>query len=260
MENNESQSMDESSTNEVPSTPSPESSEQHSSNSESSETPKPAVSTQSDDDKPVPYSRFKEVIEFKNQQAEQLKQYEQRFKDLESRLQQPAQPATPKPVDKFVEDLRGVNPEYAKSYESVLAVKEQLEQMRQYQDTQQKEALRSQAISRFENLLSASKITDKSDRELYGILVENAIVANPKATLKDIDVAFKQVHDRMTSYNEAKRRADRASYVTQKKSDGTPASVTGGASATPLSTSGPKTRQEVIAQVAKEMRENKRVV
>lgn len=196
------------------------------------------------EEKPVPFHehpRWKELIEERNSSKTQLEDYKQTLgrlqRELETMRQQTAPKAEPK-VDPFLADLAKVNPEYAKSLESVYKRAEIAEQAMQRIQQYEAQQFANQARSHFDGILTNAKITDPVDKELYTNVVEAEVYRREqrgeKLGLKDLDSIFNQFHSKYAKAMEDRERAITAKYSQAKKSDVAPKGATGGAATAPV--------------------------
>jgi len=195
------------------------------------------------EEKPIPFHehpRWKELIEERNGFKSQQEEYKQTLgrlqRELDTMRQQSAPKVEPK-LDPFLEDLRKVNPEYAKSMESVYKRAEMAEQAMQRIQQYETQQFANQARSHFDNILNTAKITDPVDKELYTNVVEAEVYRREqrgeKLGLNDLDKIFNQFHSKYAKAMEDRERAITAKYVQGKKSDTSPKGATGGAATTP---------------------------
>lgn len=199
--------------------------------------PKQEASEPKQEEKQTPFHehpRFKELIEqnrsFKEESSMRARAIESMQRELDTLRQQSA-PKKEAPKDQFLADLEKINPEYAKSFQSVMeraAKAEAIEQrMQQYENQQFAE----KAVNHFNNLLSTNKIVDPVDRKLYERAVRADVyereMRGEKLGLKDLDTIFSAFHAEYSKAMEERNRKLTASYVKDKTSDKTPKNTTG---------------------------------
>jgi hypothetical protein len=189
------------------------------------------------EEKPAPFHehpRFKELIEQNRAFKEESSQRQQALEAMQRELQSLRQLSTPKvekPKDQFLSDLEKINPEYAKSFQSVMdraAKAEAVEQrLQQYEQAQFAE----RAVNHFNKLLESSKITDPMDRKLYERAIRAEVyekeARGEKLGLKDLDKIFSEFHTEYSKAMEDRSRKLTASYVQEKTKDKAPKSTTG---------------------------------
>ena len=211
-------------------------SESSDSQSESSDAPEQKVQADTKE-APTPFHehpRFKELIEqnraFKEESSNRAQALEAMQRELQALREQSA-PKKETPKDQFLEDLRQINPEYAKSFQSVMdraAKAEAVEQRLQQYENQQ---FAERAVNHFNKLLETNKISDPMDRKLYERAVRAEIyekeAAGAKLGLKDLDKIFGEFHSEYSKAMEDRSRKQTASYVQEKAKDKAPKSTTG---------------------------------
>ncbi len=234
----------------------------------SSEAPAPSVEENHGEkpdvkEKYVPYDRFQEVINQKNEHARQFEEQRQRYAELEQRMnqfQESQKPKTPSKEQALIDRLKGIDPEFGSWAEQQEAAKQasqrQLEQMiqaqTQYQQQVALEQMRTQANSTLEQLHQQYKIpADQKDvRETIRQLIQSACITDPNAaklTVQDLPRFYKEAHAKVEAY----RRYIIGEYGKAKKQDASlPQNSRGPA---PKSTKKPQTfskdREEALNEV-----------
>lgn len=202
------------------------------------------------------HPRWKEVMESRRQDSERLKTYEQQMAELRSQLQtfsQQRAQQTEKPKNPLVDRLKGIDPEFGKTFEELLQTKEEYAQLKEWKQQVDRQNLINQAVTKVNTLYEKNKVADEL-KPVYGSWIENRAMNNPNAKIEDLDAYFKEIHQYMTQHNESLKRNERASYVAAKKGDATPASQSGGVAVIPAKPKVQLTKDQAIAQIAKEMR------
>lgn len=203
------------------------------------------AASETSEPKEVPFHehpRFKELIQEKNTYKQQYSQLENAYRHLAAQLQEmqntfqaQSQVKQQQPTyEKTLERLKGIDPEFAefqsKLYEDVNSVpqlQKELQEFRQWKQQVEVENLRTQATSRLEQLYNEHKVTPEL-KDYYREYIANRAYENPKAGLQELDAYFKEAHEKYSKLLDSVKRQERASYVSEKKKDGTPATQTGG--------------------------------
>ncbi len=175
------------------------------------------------------HPRFKELVEQKNKAIEQARSLEERYGAMEAQLKKLTEGSlTQKQEDALISRLKGIDPEFGERFEKLDQTQKELAELRQWKAQVEADKVRTQAVSTVDRLHEQNKVAPEL-RELYNEQLEAAYARNPQAFLKDIQSAYKGVHDRMTKTLENFRRIDRESYVAGKKADASaPAPKKGG--------------------------------
>ena len=172
------------------------------------------------DNKPVPYSRFKEINEQSKEYAAKLAAMEQKLASLTQQRQQPTQTTTPK-VDKhgkLLDRLQGIDPEFGEYNREIADKLARLEKLEANYQKQEAEGTRRQANEALSKLYTEHKVSGE-DQEIYEARIR-ALAADGKIkSLDELPQAFKEVHDKYTKYIDSIRRSERAKYVTDKAKD-----------------------------------------
>jgi Zn-dependent M32 family carboxypeptidase len=194
----------------------------------------------------VPYDRFKELVEQKNQFAKQFEDTQKALSELRERLDRDSKPkeaqapqADPK---KMIERLRGIDPEFASYQEHLLT---QLEQARQFQ----------QQLEQQNYITSATNLVSKLQGELKvdPVLHQSYLAQIPHGTpVQHIEKAYKELHSKMEKYLEGIKRSTTATYAEAKKSDSAvPKTAKGTAPKTAPKLQFSNDREEAKSQIAK---------
>lgn len=203
------------------------------------------------------HPRWKEVMESRRQDSERLKTYETQMAELRGQLQAYSQQRAPqkpeKPGNPLVDRLKGIDPEFGKDYEELRSLRDEFTQLRDWKQQVDRQNLINQAVTKVNTLYDKNKVADEL-KPVYGAWIENRALNTPNAKVEDLDAYFKEIHTYMTQHNESLKRNERASYVTAKKGDATPASQSGGVAMIPAKPKVQISKEQAIAQIAKEMR------
>lgn len=157
----------------------------------------------------VPYDRFKELIDQKNDFVKRLEEQDKRYRDLEARMQ-PAQPKEAQ-IDpkKVLERLKGIDPEFAQYNEYLMS---QLEQAKAFQESSRQQQYMSSAQSIVSKLQSDLKV-DPALHQSYLHQIPNNI------PLDKIESSYKSLHEGMNKYIETVKRQALADYTKAKTTD-----------------------------------------
>jgi hypothetical protein len=114
--------------------------------------------------------------------------------------------------------LKEIDPEFAERFETLDKTREQIAELSQWKQAQEMERVRSNAVNTINTLHSQNKVPAEM-QEFYNSQLEARYMQNPQAFLKDIQGAYKSIHEQVSKILEARDRAARESYVTEKKKD-----------------------------------------
>lgn len=211
----------EQSVNDVSEAPSP-STESTSSPKVENVTQQETSSNQSKQEPPFhEHPRFKELINQRNEFSKRLQEYENRFKELDGKIQQSA-PKAATPESKLLERLKGIDPEFGSFMESQHAMRAQLEAklqaMEQWKSAQEAASTRTQITNSLQQLHTQHKVPEPM-RELYEAALEREARNNPHLSLNDLPQVYKAIHDKVNSQFESIKRETLASYSQAKTKD-----------------------------------------
>lgn len=162
----------------------------------------------------VPYDRFKEVIEQKNEYAKSVQDLQARLDALEKQ----AKPVTPAQEDALLKELKAVNPEFAARFEKMQTATSRLEQLESDWKASQANQTKEMVTSQLTRLHDDAKVP-KELRDFYESQITKIATGNPKLGIKDLPAVYKEVHDRMSKFLDQRDREKTASYVEGKKKD-----------------------------------------
>jgi hypothetical protein len=183
-------------------------------------------------------------------EREARRQLEQRYQDMERRIQEVSQPKGPDKRSAMLERLKGIDPEFAE-FVSGLAPQKELEDLRQWKQQYDAQQARQQVNTTIASLHSQNKVSEDLQPR-YQLALEAKIRANPNARLEDLPSLYKEVHEDYSKWIDSIKRAERAAYTEAKKADAKiPASTSKG---TQVSQNKPKSewakdKQEALSQV-----------
>lgn len=215
------------------------------------------------------HPRFKELVDQKNQALEQQRASEQKYYQLEARLNALNQPQTQAQKDDLIEDLRKVDPRLADRLEKATGYESQIKDLvKRLEGFEKKDSERAtqqtiqNAVSRINQMHETNKVSQEmkqfiNDRLDLGYM-------QGKLTPQNLDKVYKETYDQFKKYEDAIKRAERESYVKAKKEDanvpasqpkGTPAKS---ASKKPSWSKDPEVaRQQVVNRFLKQQAANK---
>jgi len=248
--------------NELESTASEVSTESPSETPSQPATPKtesPATQESKTSEKYVPYERFQEIIQQKNEFVKRLEEHEARYKALEERFNKPkAEPQE----DKLLARLKGIDPEFAERFEKLNGSLAELEALKQWKAQADQERIRNEAQSELNRLHSEYKVPkDEQDyfKDLVQLRVQRLEASGKPLTVKDLASVYKDVYETQNRMYEVRKRATIANYAAEKKSTATPALKKGDApKAAPKKVAFSKDKEEAKAQIVKQYMEQVR--
>lgn len=223
----------------------------------SSQSPAPQESKTAE--KYVPYERFQEIIQQKNEFVKRLEEHEARYKALEDRFNKPkAEPVE----DKLVARLKGIDPEFAERFEKLNGSLAELESLKQWKAQADQERIRSDAQNELNRLHSEYKVSkDEQDyvKDLVQLRVQRLEAGGRSLSVKDLAGVYKDVVETQNKMYEVRKRTTIANYAAEKKSTTTPALKKGDApkpAQKPMKYS--TDREEAKAQIIKQTMERVR--
>lgn len=166
------------------------------------------------------HPRFKEVINDRNELRREL----QALREQTERL---AAPAPKKEGDPLIDRLKGIDPEFGQSYEKLSGLRAELEELRQWRQTQEAENIRRQAMDSISKLHTENKVPEEL-QAAYQSEIEAAARNNPQMGIKDIPEVYKTIHAKYSKLLDSVRREATKKYVVDKKADATPSPKRGG--------------------------------
>lgn len=169
-------------------------------------------------EKYVPYDRFNEVIQQKNEHSKALEESRKKFSELEARFKEFSTPKEAAKANPLIERLKGIDPEFGKWAEAQEKKAVELEELRTWRSESEQKRVAAEISTSVEKLHSEYKVPAEA-RELYTDLLRShatRIEATGKVLgLQDLPNLYKQVHESLGKLN----RSTIASYTTAKKAD-----------------------------------------
>lgn len=173
------------------------------------------------------HPRFKELVAQKNEAMEQAKTLSERYAQMEAQIRQLQTPAPKKEENPLYSRLKGIDPEFGGEFEKVASSLKELEELKQWKAQFEQQQERTRLVTSVTQLHEQNKVSPEL-RELYNQQLEGVYARDPKSFAKDVNAAYKQVHDKMSKIFESVKRSDRESYVAGKRADASTPSVTKG--------------------------------
>ena len=180
-------------------------------------TPESAVdSTPQTSSEPAPFHehpRFKELIDQRNQFAEQLKTLQNELQSLKA----PKAPAEASPEEKMIAKMRGIDPEFAVYLENLAKKASKAESLEHTFEERQAQETRQQASSALESLHAQNKVP-AALQSIYKSQIM-AIAQSEGLTVSQLPEVYKRVHNDISKVLDSVKRDERAAYVGSKKAD-----------------------------------------
>lgn len=174
------------------------------------------------------HPRFKELVEQKNSALNAQKALEQKLAQFEARFQQFQPPKAPSPqeteFETLIRDLKGIDPRLASVLESNAKAAKVAEELQKRLDTfeqstaqERQQAQVQNAVAKINQLHESNKVTPEAKQMINDRL--ELLYMQGKLNLHEVEAVYKQTLDGHNKYVEALKRAERESYVTDKKKD-----------------------------------------
>lgn len=195
----------------------------------------------------VPYDRFKELVEQKNQFSKRFEDSEKAVRDLQARLETMSKASTPQ--EKRIHEIlaaRGVEPEFVKWVEQQEASSKELAELKEFREQSLKQSYLDNARNVVNRLQSELKVDPKM-HDLYISSLRNGM------SMQEIESAYKQQHDTVSKYMDLQKRAHLAEYSQSKKNDSAVPPPSKGQSSKPAKADSPKNPEDARKQFVKEM-------
>lgn len=164
------------------------------------------------------HPRFKELVEQKNTAAKQVEELQKEIASIRSGLQNRPSQTTQQEKDALIERLKQIDPEFGSRFEKLNGLMPKLEQIEQWRQQMEADNSRRAAVSQIQQLHTQYKVPEslrvRYEREIRAIAAEN-----PQLQLADLPKVYKQVHDDYSAMLDGLKRAERESYLTNKKQD-----------------------------------------
>lgn len=192
------------------------------------------------------HPRFKELIEERKQMQEQLQAFQRQMTEQQTQMKSFGQ----KPeVNPFVAKLSEIDPAYGEWAKDMEKTKAEFAEMKAWKQEQAREQLVQQYTSQVDKLHEDNKVPAEL-RELVKAQIDAMAISNPNLGLKDLPKVYGDVYGKLSKILEGTKRAERASYVSDKTKDGNvPASQPKGKVASGKADSAPKSRDELLSSV-----------
>lgn len=220
----------------------------------------PATQESKTADKYVPYERFQEIIQQKNEFVKRLEEHEARYKALEDRMNRPKE--EPKKENPLLGRLKTIDPEFGTWAEQMEASRTELQALREWRTQAEAERTRSEAQNEVSKLHAQYKIPDDL-KDHYNMYLRNEVskleASGRALSVKDLPSIYKSVHDSLNKVFESQKRATIANYAVSKKTDATPTLKKGEATkSTPTKFKFSKDPEEARSQIIKQTMERVR--
>jgi len=166
------------------------------------------------------HPRFKELIEQKNQFAQQSQEASRQIRAMQQQIQQMQQHSqtAKQREDALHARLKGIDPEFGERFAKIDGSLTQLEELRQWKQQMETQQVRERGVNYVNSQHEANKVPSEW-RDIYNAQIEAAIRSNPNAQLEDLPNIYKGVHAAMSKLMDSQKRAVTESYVTDKKKD-----------------------------------------
>ena len=176
------------------------------------------------------HPRWKEMLQQRDQFANQVRELQQKIEGLNRPKEQPQQTqAQAKQMSKFVERAKNIDPEFAQWVEQQESAASSVQQLMQQFQAQAQAAERAQAQTAIQNMHTEHKVP-KEWHSFYQNALRSKALDNPNLGVKDIPQMYKEVHQEFSKFLEDYKRKELASYGQSKKADSSvPASAKGAA-------------------------------
>lgn len=220
------------------------------------------------------HPRFKELVEQKNSALAQQKVLEQKLAQLEARFSQPQVPQAPSKeqteFEALIQDLKGIDPRLASVLESNAKAAKMAEELQKrlegFEKTSAEKERQAQiqtAVSKINQLHESNKLSPEVRQLINNNL--DLMYMQGKLNLSNLEAEYKNALDLHNKFIESIKRAERESYVADKKKDAAvPTSQPKGKPATqapkkPTYSKDPETaRQQLVQEYLKNVAANRR--
>jgi hypothetical protein len=211
-----------------------------------------APQTNNEDSQHVPFDkhpRFKELIEQKNQFAQQAREMQAAYRQMQQKLESLEKRGAPQgEKDALLERLKQIDPEFGGRFEQMNSALEELKALKEWKEQFETSQTQTQAHTQLKSLYEQHKVPEEV-RDMYKAAIADLaqrIEAERQAPLglRDLPQVFQQVHERFSKYVDGIKRSERESYVQTKKADVATPTPKRGATASPESGTAPKSRAE----------------
>ena len=162
------------------------------------------------------HPRFKELVEQKNKYAEQLKAFEDRYKQLEERLSRP-QAQEPK-QDPLIARLRDIDPEFAERIEKLSGLSEKASEYERKLAEIEERAFARTALEKINTLHATNKVP-KELQERYNKELDIAYQSGQLRDVNAVEAKYKQIHEDYSKLLESYKRTAIEQYTSAKKAD-----------------------------------------
>lgn len=160
----------------------------------------------------IPYERFKEINDAKNEFQKRLEEQDRRLKEFQTKFEESSRPKAPSKEQQLVERLKGIDPEFGSWAEKQEASAKELAELKEWRAQAQKEQYIATATAKVSNLKSELKV----DASLHSLYLNNIPMG---ATPEQIEQRYRDMHASTMKYIESEKRASLAEYSKAKKQD-----------------------------------------
>lgn len=214
----------------------------------------------------LPFHQHPRWIEREEQWKSRFSQQEESYRAALSRLEalEKGSKNSAEAEDALIARLKGIDPEFGQRIEKMWSAQSRLEQLEQKIQSYEAKESRSQVMNTMSQLHSEYKVS-KELQPWYQSRIQALATSDPSLGPQDLPRVYKQVHDELSKFLDTQKRADRESYVADKKKEAsTPASTTKGKPAVPsnkkeIPADPEAARQQMIQEILKEARAGRNV-
>lgn len=169
----------------------------------------------------VPFNEDPAIQDYLARQERKLEermqaQYEQAMQQLQSQFQ-PRQQEAPK-GNPLLDRLKGIDPEFGSEFESVVQLKDELKQLKEWKAQQERQSILNQYESEVSKLHSQNQVPENLQSRVRKLL-DIEVQRNPKLGFKDLPQVYKQIYEEEKNFIDSLKRQERASYVQDKSKD-----------------------------------------
>lgn len=177
----------------------------------------------------IPYERFQELVQQKNEFAKRLEAQEREFKEFREqqvKAREAQQPVQKPKEQQLIERLKGIDPEFGEWAEQQQKAAAKAQALEQYymQETQNRRV--TEAQSTVQRLHTEFKVAPEA-QAIYSNLLVNQVQALERqgkmVNPSDLPGLYKQVHETVSAFINAQKSAALQGYAVDKKKDSIPA-------------------------------------
>lgn len=178
----------------------------------------PASEAGKEDEQYVPYSRFQEVIQQKNEFLQRLENTDKKYAEMQRQFSEMQKPKEAPQQNPLLARLKGIDPEFGAWAEQQEAARQELSELRAWRAQTTTSQTQADVNSTLGKLHTEHKVPDGLQSAYRAMVMEKAM-SDRSLTTADLPRVYKEIHSTMSKFLQTQERDALGKYVQGKKSD-----------------------------------------